>query len=93
MDALMLGMIVAAAIAATRCGRNDRWPLWAAASLAAMPFVVRGVRGVLSGPDVAALHAVIASSIAWPVACALVAGWVFRASRRPALQGRRRKRQ
>lgn len=90
MDVLILAMIIAAAIAGTRSGRDHRWPLWAAASLVAMPFVVRGIRGMTDTPDVAALHAISASSVSWPVACALVAGWLFRTSRRPTASTKRR---
>lgn len=92
MEAAIIGLIIAAAITATRSSRHTRWPLLAAVTMAVLPFVVVGVMKMTGNAAVAALRGLETSSVAWPVAWALFLGWFFRAARKPFGAPRLRKR-
>lgn len=90
MDGLLTALIIVAAISATRSRRNARWPLFAAITFALLPFLVRLASSTRGSADDATVDGIYTAFVAWPVAWALLAGWVLRVSKRPTLLPRTR---
>lgn len=85
-QSFIIALVIMATIVATRSRQNTRWPLWAAITMGVLPVAIAFLSRFMTDPQTAASYGLITSFVAWPVAWALLFGWLFRSSK---FQGKR----